>query len=181
MGSGHVPPPAAQAKRGEARSGSAVYGWVRRSTAVPGNTAVRHDRSAKSFILRQGLEGFPPSVSSTRPRPSPTQRLGDKRHEDTTEIVGTERNSESRNPTRHRKRVRSVRTKKRALPFLHTYSRGTHLSATSGTGPEDIKLSPRMTDTGRDGHPGPSRHSSIRARPAYSSTKNPLKRNKTRP
>ena len=85
MGSGHVPPPTAQAKGGTPRLGLVVYGWVRRYTAVPDSAAVRHDRSAKAPVLEKSLEGFLPRVSPTRPRPSPTQRLSDKRPQDTTD------------------------------------------------------------------------------------------------
>ena len=87
MESGHVPPPTAQARRGTPGFGLEVYGWVRRSTAVPGSAAVRHDRSAKASGLGESLEGLLPKISPTRPRPSPTQRLSDKRPQDTTEFT----------------------------------------------------------------------------------------------
>ena len=70
-------------------------GRVRRSTAVPGSKAVRHDRSAKASVLGQNLEGFLPRASSTRPRPSPTQRLSDKSPQGTTGILN-ERETASR-------------------------------------------------------------------------------------
>ena len=73
---------------GEKGDSEAWFGGVRVSTALHGCTR-QYSWATRSFgkasDLGENLEGFLPSVSPTRPRPSPTQRLSDGRPQDTTD------------------------------------------------------------------------------------------------
>ena len=77
-GAGARPAPTAQAK-GDFKIRFEACGWVRRSTAVPGSEAVRHDRSAEASGLEQSPEGFLPRASLARSYLSLTRHLSDKR------------------------------------------------------------------------------------------------------
>ena len=112
---GACPAPRGAGERTQ-RFGLMVNGWVRRPTAVPDNTAVRHDSSARASGLGQSLMGFLPRVSPTRP--SPTRRVGDKRTQDTTEVI-KERKTASRgiSPGIARECALSARRRAHCLSF----------------------------------------------------------------
>ena len=145
-GAGAHPAPTAQAKGGT-EVWFEAHGWVRRSTAVPGSTALRHDRSAEVSGLGQSPEGFLPRVSSARPYPSPTRRVSDKRSEDTTGIVNREITASRGISPDITKECAPPGTKKAPTAFPYIYSRVKRLSMPSGTGPED-----RKTKSCYDGH-----------------------------